>query len=100
MKKITAEELKTLIDKEDILVIDLRNDEDYALGHIPTALNMPLNAVAHEVEDRTEDKDSKICLYCYSGNRSSKAGIMLEFLEYTNVYNLGGIDNWTFQLER
>lgn len=101
MSIITGEELKEKLDQgEDIVIIDLREEEDYKKGHIKGAHNMSMSQVSHEIEDLVEDSDSPICVYCYSGNRSSKVGTILEFLNYTNVYNLKSIDNWSYDLEK
>lgn len=100
MKTITCEELKKLKDSgEKIYILDVRDEEDYEKSHIPGAVCMPMNEVTSSIEDVVEDIDSPICVYCYSGNRSGKVCGLLEFMDYTNVYNLGGFDNWKYEVE-
>lgn len=99
MKSISSIDLKKkLEEKENIIILDVREKNDYNNGHILNAISMAQNEVAHEIEDIAPDKDTPICVYCYSGNRSSRVGMMLEYLGYNNIYNLGGIDNWTYDL--
>lgn len=99
MKNISAAELQLRL-KEDaeLVVLDIREKDDYESGHIKNAIMLAQNEVAHEIEDIAPSKDTPICVYCYSGNRSKRAGMILEYLGYTDVYNLGGIDKWTYDL--
>lgn len=99
MKNISAIELQSKIREEARLVIlDIREKDDYEGGHIGNAIMLAQNEVAHEIEDIAPEKDTPICVYCYSGNRSKRAAMILEYLGYTDVYNLGGIDKWSYDL--
>lgn len=99
MRKINGKELKEIIDsKEKVVIIDLREKEDYDKGHVPGAYNLALGEVSHEIEDLAE-KDEAVCVYCYSGNRSGKACAILDFLDYSEIYNLGSINNWEYAME-
>lgn len=99
MKNISAAELKNkLSHSSDLVILDIREKEDYEKGHIEKAIVLAQNEVAHEIEDIAPEKDTPICVYCYSGNRSRRAGMILEYMGYTHVYNLGGIDKWTYDL--
>ena len=99
MKNITAKELYKKINEDGKLVIlDIRDKEDYEGGHIKNAIIMAQNEVVDEIEDIAPEKDTPICVYCYSGNRSSRVAMILEYLGYTDIYNLGGIDKWTYEL--
>lgn len=101
MNRMTSEELKAKIDNnEEMYIIDVRDEEDYEKGHIKGAISMPMNQVTTDIEDVVPEKDSLICVYCYSGNRSAKVSTLLEFMDYTNVYNAGGIDTWKYELEK
>lgn len=99
MKKISAADLKNKLDNnDDLIILDIREKEDYHKGHIKNSIVLAQNEVAHEIEALAPEKDTAICVYCYSGNRSGRAAMILDYLGYTNVYNLGGIDKWTYEL--
>ena len=74
-------------------LVDVRTPEEYAAGHIPTAINLPVD----EIGDRqpTEDKGALIIVYCASGRRSARSKAVLEHLGYTQVVDFGGISRWT-----
>lgn len=99
MKNISASELQLKINEnKEMVILDIRDKDDYESGHIKNAIMLSQSEVAHEIEDIAPDKDTTICVYCYSGNRSGRVAMILEFLGYTEVYNLGGIDKWTYEL--
>jgi phage shock protein E len=82
--------------KEEFVLYDVRTAEEYEVGHIPGAINIP-----HDVIGRTipiEDKDTPIVLYCRSGNRSGTAYRDLKSLGYKNLFDFGGINTWNGSL--
>lgn len=92
--KVTYEKAKELIDNGAIL-IDVRTIEEYNEGHIENALLLPLDTIDEQTtKEKILTKDTTVILYCRSGNRSAQAGIILYNLGYTNVYDLGSINNW------
>ncbi|WP_346913042.1 rhodanese-like domain-containing protein [Clostridium sp.] len=101
MRKISAEELKRKMDSdENLVILDVRDDQAYKEGHIKGAILMSVSDISHDIEDIVQDKDTTVCVYCYSGNKSARAAMMLEYLEYTNVCDLGGITNWSYDLKK
>lgn len=91
---LTYEDAVKLIDKGAIIV-DVRTEREYNERHIENALLIPLDTINEGVlEEKIRDKDSYIIVYCKSGSRSKKAQEELNNLGYTNVYNLGSIDNY------
>ncbi len=101
MRKISAKELKSKIDNdENIIILDVRDENAYREGHIKNAISISVSDISHEIEDIVQDKDTLVCAYCYSGARSARAAIMLDYLDYTNVFDLGGITNWSYELEK
>ena len=77
------------------ILIDVRTYEEYTNGHIDGAINVPLDSIAKEVmENITNSNIDNIIVYCQSGNRSKEAAIRIIELGYTNVYDLGSINNW------
>ncbi len=73
-------------------LIDVRTAEEFASGHIPGALNIPVQ----ELEQRLSEVETgqPVVLYCRSGNRSAQAAQILGDAGYGQVYDLGGIAAW------
>ena len=70
------------------LIVDVREPYEYALGHVEGAINIPLSKITEEASLIMQaPKDSKIILYCNSGNRSGSAIKMLKQKGYTNLIN-------------
>jgi rhodanese-related sulfurtransferase len=74
-------------------LVDVRTPAEYETGHIPTAINIPVDVIA--TKPPTEQKDALIIVYCRSGNRSATARKILMDLGYTNVVDFGAVSNWT-----
>jgi phage shock protein E len=81
------------------IVIDVRSEVEYASGHIEDALLIPHDQIADEIGKRVKDKNQKIVLYCRSGGRAGLALKTLEGLGYTQVENLGGLEDARTRLE-
>lgn len=80
------------------LLVDVRDEEDYMAGRIPGAVRMDVEKVAEELPMLCPNQEKDIIFYCYSGKRSQEALEIAQELGYQNVYNLGSIDDWTFEL--
>jgi len=95
-KKITAEEAKAMIDSNDVIILDVRTQEEYDSGHIENAVLLPVTEISDKSKDILTDKDAKILVYCRSGNRSANAVKNLIEMGYTDVYDFGGINSWPY----
>ncbi|WP_394404799.1 rhodanese-like domain-containing protein [Streptococcus sp. 20-1249] len=97
-KNITVHQLKDLLMTEDIRLIDVREADEYAFGHIPGAVNVPLNQLGDSFSELEKDKAYHIV--CQMGGRSARACQFLEAqgLDVTNVD--GGTSAWTGALEK
>lgn len=73
--------------------IDVRSAEEYSADHIEMASNIPHTVIGAEIAKLELAKDADIKLYCRSGGRAGMAKKTLEELGYTNVKNLGGLEN-------
>ena len=73
------------------VLIDLRDAEDYAEGHIPGAVNMLPETIREQI--------AAIFLYCYGGMRSYQAEALLQARGYLHVSSIGGIDRYDGELE-
>lgn len=91
-KTITPESTFNEIAKTTI--IDVRSEAEYKSGHIESSINIPLD----NIEKIKYKKDEKIIVYCASGRRSKMAADKLISLGYKNVYDMGGISNWKYDL--
>lgn len=96
---ITSEEAKEMIDNNsEIIVLDVRTEEEFNEGHIKDAILIPYNKILDRAEEVISDKEATILVYCRSGRRSSLAADDLVSLGYTNVYDFGGIIDWTYEI--
>ncbi len=69
------------------LIVDVRTPAEFAQGHLPGAINIPLPQVVKEFAARNIGKDTDVMLYCRSGNRSGQAQKALIAEGYTNTFN-------------
>jgi phage shock protein E len=76
----------------DALWIDVRTAEEYAASHVPDAVNIPYEEITGRIEEVTTDKNALIYLYCRSGRRSGIARDALVKAGFSNVVNVGGLD--------
>ena len=84
-----------LINREDALVVDVREPGEYGAGHILGARNVPLARIDSGGADVARKKDKPVIVYCDTGNRSAKAAAALRTQGYARVVNLaGGLGAW------
>ena len=95
--KITPEEAKSRIDSGDeIIILDVRTEDEYNSGHISNAILIPNETITDKMPDLLPDLDAEILIYCRSGNRSAQAAKKLIAIGYTKVYDFGGIIDWPY----
>ena len=85
--------------EENYIILDVRTTEEFAEKHIPNAINIPNETIGSEELAELPDKNQLILVYCRSGNRSKQASEKLAALGYANIYEFGGINDWTGELE-
>ena len=84
-----------LINREDATVIDVRETNEYAGGHLPESRCIPLGQIESRVEELTRFKASPLIVVCQTGARSASAVKQLEKHGFENIHNLeGGINAW------
>ncbi|MBX9136452.1 rhodanese-like domain-containing protein [uncultured Clostridium sp.] len=59
-----------------------------------------MDTLESTIEDIVKDKDSQILVYCRSGLRSAEASKIIKSLGYNNIYDFGGIIDWTYEIEK
>ena len=84
--------------KKGATVIDVRVADQYKEGHIKDAINLPLETIEKDIASKVPKKDTKIVLYCNTGNRSGQAFEKLKKLGYTNVSNAQGVKQYKYDL--
>ena len=93
---ITQEEAKAMMEKDDgHVIVDVRRQDEYDSGHIPGAILIPNESITDTKPAELPDLDQIILIYCRSGNRSKQAAQKLADMGYTNLYEFGGIIDWT-----
>ncbi len=95
-QQITQEKAKKMIDNEDVVILDVREQFEYDESHIENSILIPLGEVISRIESEIPDKACKILIYCRSGRRSKSASIVMAMIGYTNVYEFGGILTWEY----
>lgn len=94
--RISQEDAKKMMEADDgYVIVDVRRADEFASGHIPGAILVPNESIGTEKPAELPDLDQIILVYCRSGNRSAQAAKKLADLGYKNVYDFGGIMNWT-----
>ena len=95
--EIDVNRSKQLIQAGNIAVVDVREESEYAAGHLDDAIFLPRGVLEFKIGSVTElsDKSKAVLLYCRSGNRSALAAATLEGIGYTNVLSMaGGYEAW------
>lgn len=92
---VTPVEATLLINRDDAHIVDVREADEFAAGHLPEAKNIPAGKLAERIGELEKFKDKPIILCCASGVRSAKAGAELQKQGFGKVHNLaGGVDAW------
>ncbi len=98
---ISKQQAKKQIKEGDCdYLIDVRSEDEYAMGHIPSAVNIPLDRLETEISNVVRDKDQIVIVYCHSGMRSAVAAEILSDLGYKRIFDMGGIIDWIGEIVR
>ena len=94
--QISQDEAKLMMqDDSGYVIVDVRRPDEYAAGHIPGAILIPNEEIGTEEPAELPDKRQIILVYCRTGRRSKEAAQKLADMGYVNVYEFGGIEDWT-----
>lgn len=92
---ISYMDAKEMIINNGAVMVDVRTEDEYNEKHIDGSVLLTLDTINEDnVLSVVASKDTPIIVYCQSGNRSSQALSKLEALGFTEVYDLGSINNW------
>ena len=99
VEKIDPAAAIRLLDAGRAKAVDVREPDEYAVGHIPGAKLLPLGEVMQRAAEVLPDRDAVWLVYCRTGRRSADAVQKLESLGYTHLRDLGGILSWPYEIE-
>ena len=96
VREVTVDDVKGKLDhKEEFLLIDVREDNEWQNDHLPRAIHLGKGIIERDIEQRIPDLNAPIVLYCGGGFRSALAADNLGRMGYTNVLSMdGGIREW------
>ncbi len=96
VREVTVDDVKQMLDsKADFLLVDVREDNEWAKDHLPSAVHLGKGIIERDVEQRVPDTGTPLVLYCGGGFRSALAADALQKMGYTNVASMdGGIREW------
>ena len=97
IKEEDYREIKKKLDAgEKMIIVDTREDNEWARGHVPNALHLSKGIIERDIENTIPDKEATIVLYCGGGYRSALAADSLQKMGYRNVISMdGGWRGWT-----
>jgi rhodanese-related sulfurtransferase len=96
VNEISLENVKAKLDRgETFLLVDVREESEYAADHLPGAVHLGKGIIERDIENRVPDPATPLVLYCGGGFRSAMAADNLQKMGYTNVLSMqGGIRGW------
>jgi phage shock protein E len=89
---VSGADARRIVD-EGARLLDVRTPQEFASGHLPGAINIPVQELDRRMGELA-GKERPIVLYCRSGMRSGRAARMLEKAGYAAVHDLGSISRW------
>ena len=97
VKETNVPEVKKRLDAgEKFVLVDTREGNEWARGHLPGAVHLCKGIIERDIEAAVPDKSAEIILYCGGGFRSALAADNLQKMGYTNVISMdGGWRGWT-----
>jgi len=96
VRETNVDEVKKRLDRGDkFLLVDVREESEFAKDHLPGAIHLGKGVIERDIEVRVPDLNSEMILYCGGGFRSALAADNLQKMGYTNVISMdGGIQGW------
>ncbi len=100
-RKISFEEAEAILENEpNRLLFDVREEEEYNLGHAKGARLFPVGSITRETAAaQIPNVDTPVLVYCRSGQRSRLAAEKLLAFGYRRVYDLGSLAGWPYGIE-
>jgi rhodanese-related sulfurtransferase len=94
--EISIDDVKGQLDRGNkLLLIDVREESEYAKDHLPGAIHLGKGVIERDIEESVPDLNTPMVLYCGGGYRSALAADNLQKMGYTNVLSMdGGVRGW------
>lgn len=96
IRELTLAEVQAKLQRGDrFVLVDVREESEFAAGHLPGAIHLSKGIIERDIEKRFPDLDTELVLYCGGGYRSALAADNLQKMGYTNVWSMdGGFRGW------
>ena len=96
IRECTVQDVKARLDRgERFLLVDVREDHEWAAGHLPQATHLGKGIIERDIEEKVPDPATEVVLYCGGGYRSALAADALQQMGYTNLISMdGGFRGW------
>jgi rhodanese-related sulfurtransferase len=96
VRECTVDDVKRRLDAgESFVLVDVREESEYAAGHLPGAVHMGKGVIERDIEKKVPDGTTPLVLYCGGGFRSALAADNIQKMGYTNVISMdGGWSGW------
>ena len=96
IEETDVQTVKSMLDnKETFVLIDVREESEWANGHLPGAIHLSKGVIERDIEKHVPDANAKIVLYCGGGLRSALAANNLQKMGYKKVISMdGGFGGW------
>ena len=96
IREVSVDEVKAKLQEgEQFVLIDVREESEFAKDHIPGAVHIGKGTIERDIEEKVPDLNTPIILYCGGGFRSALAADNLRKMGYRNVFSLdGGVRGW------
>jgi rhodanese-related sulfurtransferase len=96
VRETSVDEVKHRLDRgEKLVLIDVREESEFAKDHLPGASHLGKGIIERDIEERVPDQGAELILYCGGGYRSALAADNLQKMGYRNVLSMdGGIREW------
>lgn len=99
-QQIDQETAKEMMDTQEVIILDVRERDEYDSGHIPGAVLLPVGTIDEDTAAEViPETDSTVLVYCRSGNRGKTASSALLTWATPTSTNSGGINTWPYDTE-
>lgn len=95
LPSVAVEQLQSVLAQGPAVVVDVRTPEEFAGGHVPGALNIPVDELSDRLAELEAQRSAPVYLICASGRRSARASALLSEAGFAQPINvLGGTKAW------
>lgn len=96
---VSTEEMQTLLELDDVQLVDVRTPSEHREGHIANSQNIDVNSPTFDQDIINLDKEKPVILYCQRGVRSAKCAKKLKAAGFVKIYDLqGGFSKWKHEV--